>query len=77
MLSNSSSPSSNLSYLLANSDSFAGNFTAHKRFSFFDYRDYGNATVPVPCGFLKKFPVRDSGITNFGWDFFISYVRLF
>ncbi|XP_038881256.1 uncharacterized protein LOC120072816 [Benincasa hispida] len=60
MQSSSSSQSSNLRYLLANSDTFGGNFTAERRFSFFDYRDYDTTNVPVPCGFLKKFPVSDS-----------------
>lgn len=60
MHSNSSSPSSNLRYLLANSDSFGGNFTAERRFSFFHYPDYDTSSVPLPCGFLKKFPVGDS-----------------
>lgn len=76
MHSNSSSPSSNLRYLLANSDSFGGNFTAERRFSFFHYPDYDTSSVPLPCGFLKKFPVGDSGITKFGCDSF-SFSRDF
>lgn len=59
MQRNSSSPSSDLRYLVANADTFAGNFTAEKRFSYFDRPN--DSTVAVPCGFLKKFPVSDSG----------------
>lgn len=66
MLWNSSWRSSNLRYLAGNADSFGGNFSAEKRFSYFD----DNISVPIPCGFLKKFPVTDSGTAKFGSDFF-------
>ncbi|XP_023517976.1 uncharacterized protein LOC111781548 isoform X1 [Cucurbita pepo subsp. pepo] len=59
MLWNSSWRSSNLRYLAGNADSFGGNFSAEKRFSYFD----DNISVPIPCGFLKKFPVTDSDQT--------------
>lgn len=39
-------------------DSFGGNLSSHLRFSFFDHQ---NDSSEVPCGFLKKFPISDSG----------------
>ncbi|KAK1382040.1 PIK-related kinase, FAT [Heracleum sosnowskyi] len=41
-------------YLKENADSFGGNFSAKKRYSYFDHE---NKDVNLPCGFLKKFPV--------------------
>nr|GMD06513.1 uncharacterized protein LOC109188594 [Ipomoea batatas] len=48
----------NLRYLQENNaDSFGGNFTARRRFSYFHHRDHRKA---IPCGFFKHFPIRDS-----------------
>lgn len=52
------SSSSVLRYLEGNYDTFGGNFTAHQRFSNFDHQ---NDTTRIPCGFLKEFPITDSG----------------
>ncbi|KAJ0963013.1 hypothetical protein J5N97_028135 [Dioscorea zingiberensis] len=54
-----SSPSSSvLRYLTGNRDSFSGNFSTEKRRSFFSHED--DPLVPVPCGFLKEFPIKQS-----------------
>lgn len=45
--------SRNLRYIQGNADSFGGNFSTKKRFSYFDHRDDG---IEVPCGFFKRFP---------------------
>ncbi|XP_028764886.1 uncharacterized protein LOC114722933 [Neltuma alba] len=46
-----------LKYMQGNSDSFGGNFSAKRRFSYFDHQ---NDDRKIPCGFLKKFPILDS-----------------
>ncbi|KAK4271834.1 hypothetical protein QN277_020467 [Acacia crassicarpa] len=46
-----------LRYMQGNSDCFGGNFSAQKRFSYFDHP---NDNKKIPCGFLKKFPIQDS-----------------
>ncbi|XVF40144.1 hypothetical protein PTKIN_Ptkin01aG0087500 [Pterospermum kingtungense] len=46
-----------LRYLQGKGDTFGGNLSTQKRFSYFDHSNDGNK---VPCGFLKKFPVSDS-----------------
>lgn len=38
-------------------NSFAGNFSAQKRFSYFNYSD---TDINVPCGFFKDFPVSNN-----------------
>ncbi|XP_062162134.1 alkaline ceramidase TOD1 [Alnus glutinosa] len=45
-----------LTYMQGQADSFGGNFSTQKRFSYFDNE---NSSVEVPCGFLKKFPIRN------------------
>lgn len=52
---NSSTPV--LRYLQGKGETFAGNFSTQKRRSFFDHDD---DRVPVPCGFLRNFPVKES-----------------
>lgn len=52
--------SSALRFLGEAGESFAGNFSTVKRKSFFDHRR--NEAAEIPCGFLKEFPVRDSGL---------------
>ena len=47
-----------LRYMQGNVYSFGGNFSTRERFSFFDHQ---SDDVEVPCGFLKDFPVSDSG----------------
>ncbi|KAG0454746.1 hypothetical protein HPP92_023696 [Vanilla planifolia] len=46
-----------LRYLHGKGETFAGNFSARRRRSFFEHRDDGK---PLPCGFLREFFVRDS-----------------
>lgn len=48
-----------LRYLQGKADTFGGNFGTQKRFSYFNY---SNDEIKVPCGFLKEFPVSDSGL---------------
>ncbi|MED6159959.1 hypothetical protein PIB30_047062 [Stylosanthes scabra] len=57
MNSSPSSSSSSLGYMQGNADSFGGNLSTHLRFSYFNRR---SGSREVPCGFFKKFPVRDS-----------------
>ncbi|KAL3520558.1 hypothetical protein ACH5RR_018707 [Cinchona calisaya] len=45
-----------LSYMQRNADSFGGNFSIQKRFSFFDHRSVNG--TEVPCGFFKKIPIK-------------------
>lgn len=47
-----------LRYMQGNLDSFGGNLNTLSRFSYFDHQ---NDSTEVPCGFLKKFPISDSG----------------
>jgi len=47
-----------LRYLLGNVNTFGGNFSNSKRFSYFNHQ---NDSIEVPCGFLKEFPISDSG----------------
>lgn len=47
-----------LRYMQGNADSFGGNLSTLVRFSYFDHQ---NDNIEVPCGFLKKFPISDSG----------------
>ncbi|KAL7211446.1 hypothetical protein ACSBR2_014334 [Camellia fascicularis] len=46
--------SRHLRYMKGRAESFGGNFSTQKRFSYFDYSDVG---VEVPCGFFKEFPI--------------------
>ncbi|XP_028556491.1 uncharacterized protein LOC110107296 isoform X1 [Dendrobium catenatum] len=46
-----------LSYLQGKGETFAGNFSAQKRRSFFYH---GDVQVPVPCGFLRGFFAKES-----------------
>ncbi|KAF5736327.1 hypothetical protein HS088_TW14G00467 [Tripterygium wilfordii] len=55
---NSSVSSRSLMYIQGKSDSFGGNFSTQKRFSYFDHED--NENVEIPCGFLTNFPIRNS-----------------
>lgn len=55
---NSPAHSRVLRYLQGNADTFGGNLSTLTRFSYFDHR---NDSTQVPCGFLKKFPISDSG----------------
>lgn len=55
---NSSLASPVLSYMQGRADSFGGNFSTQKRFSYFDH---DNTSVELPCGFLKKFPISNYG----------------
>ncbi|XP_009101533.1 uncharacterized protein LOC103827746 isoform X2 [Brassica rapa] len=52
-----SSSSEKLRYINGNSESFGGNFSTQKRFSYFNHSDND---VEVPCGFFRDFPVSDS-----------------
>ncbi|KAG5395182.1 hypothetical protein IGI04_025145 [Brassica rapa subsp. trilocularis] len=52
-----SSSSEKLRYINGNSETFGGNFTTLKRFSYFNHSDND---VEVPCGFFRDFPVSDS-----------------
>ncbi|XP_028754916.1 uncharacterized protein LOC114714350 [Neltuma alba] len=54
---NSPSSSCVLRYMQGNTDSFGGNFSTYKRFSYFDHQ---SDNTEIPCGFLKDFPVSDS-----------------
>ncbi|CAI9110103.1 OLC1v1010070C1 [Oldenlandia corymbosa var. corymbosa] len=47
--------SGTLHYMKGNSESFGGNFSTKRRFSYFN-RDDDNKTE-IPCGFLKKLPI--------------------
>nr|XP_009403507.2 PREDICTED: uncharacterized protein LOC103987047 [Musa acuminata subsp. malaccensis] len=47
-----------LRYFQGKGDSFAGNFSAKKRMSFFNHTN--GDRVEVPCGFLQEFPIRES-----------------
>ncbi|KAM7270911.1 hypothetical protein ACFE04_030125 [Oxalis oulophora] len=40
------------------SETFGGNFSFDKRFSFFDH--HRNPNVEIPCGFFKDFPISNS-----------------
>jgi len=53
-----SSPKENLRYINGKSESFGGNFSTQKRFSYFNH---SNIDVEVPCGFFRDFPVSNSG----------------
>ncbi|XP_062219605.1 alkaline ceramidase TOD1-like [Phragmites australis] len=57
-LSASPSTSPVLRYQKGSKDSFAGNFSAEERRSFFSHTDN---EVEIPCGFFKEFPVREVG----------------
>ncbi|XP_062093275.1 alkaline ceramidase TOD1 [Humulus lupulus] len=51
------SPLSPLKYMQGKAESFGGNFSAQKRFSYFDHHQ-SNVTE-IPCGFFKDFPISD------------------
>ncbi|MCE2055189.1 hypothetical protein HAX54_042147 [Datura stramonium] len=52
--------SRNLRYIHeGNADSFGGNFSTKKRFSYFDRRPDDDG-IEVPCGFFKRFPISNS-----------------
>ena len=53
-----SSGSRHLKYMQGSGPSFGGNFSTQKRISYFNYSDVGSE---VPCGFLKDFPISNSG----------------
>lgn len=50
--------SSVLRYMQGNADTFGGNLTTLTRFSYFDRQ---NDSIEIPCGFLKQFPISNSG----------------
>ncbi|KAJ4982473.1 hypothetical protein NE237_033310 [Protea cynaroides] len=54
---NSSYSPSVLRYPRKRRSSFSGNFSAQKRFSYFDHSD---DKTEVPCGFMKEFPINGS-----------------
>ncbi|KAL1196086.1 Alkaline ceramidase TOD1 [Cardamine amara subsp. amara] len=56
ILSDSSSQE-NLRYINGKSESFGGNFSTQKRFSYFNH---SNIDVEVPCGFFRDFPISKS-----------------
>lgn len=59
ILSQKSSPSSHsLRYLQGRADTFGGNFTFQDRFSHFNNESH---ILGIPCGFLTKFPITNSG----------------
>lgn len=41
-----------------NADSFGGNLSTLARFSYFNHQ---NDSIEIPCGFLKDFPISNSG----------------
>lgn len=44
-------------------ESFAGNFSAKERRLWFDYPGGGDDdSMEIPCGFLKEFPIPESGL---------------
>ena len=47
-----------LRYVQGNANTFGGNLSTPARISYFNHQ---NDTTEVPCGFLKKFPISDSG----------------
>jgi hypothetical protein len=47
-----------LRYMQGNADTFGGNLSTITRFSYFNHR---NDSIDVPCGFLKEFPISNSG----------------
>lgn len=47
-----------LRYLKGNADTFGGNLSTLARFSYFNHQ---NDSIEVPCGFLKEFPISNSG----------------
>lgn len=55
--SDSSSPE-NLRYINGKSETFGGNFSTQKRFSYFNH---SKNDVEVPCGFFRDFPISNSG----------------
>lgn len=58
--SSSASSAAALRYLQGkNADNFGGNLGARERFSYFDRENHGR--VEIPCGFLKEFPISESG----------------
>lgn len=44
--------------------SFAGNFSVKERRSWFEYRGGDDDPVEIPCGFLKGFPLKESGLVE-------------
>ncbi|KAA8514927.1 hypothetical protein F0562_018286 [Nyssa sinensis] len=46
-----------MKYIHRTADSFGGNFSTQKRFSYFDHRYNG---IKIPCGFFKEFPINIS-----------------
>ena len=53
-----SSSSETLRYIHGKSETFGGNFSTQKRFSYFNH---SNNDVEVPCGFFRDFPISNSG----------------
>lgn len=58
--------SEGLRYIQGKADTFGGNLTTNKRFSFFDH---SNDSMEVPCGFFKPFPISNSGKYNVSIQF--------
>ncbi|KAL0793003.1 hypothetical protein Bca101_064380 [Brassica carinata] len=54
---NELSSSESLRYIHGKSETFGGNFSTQKRFSFFNHSDND---VEVPCGFFRDFPISNS-----------------
>ncbi|XP_009128850.1 uncharacterized protein LOC103853693 isoform X2 [Brassica rapa] len=52
-----SSSSETLRYIHGKSETFGGNFSTQKRFSYFNH---SNNDVEVPCGFFRDFPISNS-----------------
>ncbi|WZY78277.1 hypothetical protein YC2023_024661 [Brassica napus] len=52
-----SSSSETLRYIHDKSETFGGNFSTQKRFSYFNH---SNNDVEVPCGFFRDFPISNS-----------------
>ncbi|KFK31485.1 hypothetical protein AALP_AA6G118300 [Arabis alpina] len=46
-----------LRYINGKSETFGGNFSTHKRFSYFNH---SKNDVEVPCGFFREFPISNS-----------------
>lgn len=57
-LCNSAWESPVLRYMQRKSETFGGNFSTQNRISYFVHY---NESTEIPCGFLKRFPISDSG----------------
>ena len=57
-LCSSGSDSLVLRYRHGKSETFGGNLSTQERISYFAHY---NESTEIPCGFLKRFPISDSG----------------